>query len=183
MPAMKEIPGKPGYFASEDGFIYSKKLVGLHKLQSTPAHNGELRVRITTKGVAKRMYVPQLIAMTYLDKPENTDILVHVDGDKNNNSVANLKWTSSTIEIPRVGEPYNGWSMEVLLTDLETGKTEVFSSLRLCAARVGCSLSSIRYALYHKSVCVGRYTIDPTWYEVRKNNNGVELERRKIDQL
>ena len=50
------------------------------------------RVRLSKNGKAKWYALHRVVAECYLDNPENLPHINHIDGDRANNSVANLEW-------------------------------------------------------------------------------------------
>ena len=92
---MKEIPGFSGYYASQDGHIYSIR-TGEMKELSQRIHKGYLHVFVK-KGIGRdtkvKMPVHQLMLLTYKGEKETPDLMCrHLDGDAMNNSINNLKW-------------------------------------------------------------------------------------------
>jgi len=89
---MKEIPNHDGYFATEDGRIYSSKT----KRHLKPSSNGSgyqhLVLRVNNKSVDR--YVHRLVMEAFKGA---SDLEVnHIDGDKNNNNLSNLEYVSSS---------------------------------------------------------------------------------------
>lgn len=58
--------------------------------------NGYKRVYVSLYG---KMYVHRLVAMTFLDNPENLEYINHKDGNRSNNFVDNLEWCTATQNI------------------------------------------------------------------------------------
>jgi hypothetical protein len=87
------IPGYDGYRATREGRIYSDKSKQWMTLQQ---ENDNLCIRPAVPGKKKgpKVYIQQLVALTYIDTPENIDEmeLCHVNKNKLNNHVSNLKW-------------------------------------------------------------------------------------------
>lgn len=78
------------YIITNDGEIYTllndKRKIKKQKLRKHS--NGYLRATI----FGKDMYVHRLVAMCFLDNPNNYPEISHEDNDKTNNKVENLKW-------------------------------------------------------------------------------------------
>ena len=84
---MKDIPNYNGdYLASEDGRIYST-LINKY-LKPYKDKKGYMVVHLKD-GIKK---VHRLIAMTFLDNPDNLPQVNHRDENKENNRVENLEW-------------------------------------------------------------------------------------------
>ena len=78
------------YFVDMEGRIYSKrKFNTLTELkQHKTGHKDYVKVRINRKD----QFVHRLVAIAYLDNPENKETVNHIDGNKENNHVNNLEW-------------------------------------------------------------------------------------------
>lgn len=87
----------PGYAVTRDGRVYSHdsnwRGYGTRALSQLPDRDGYLTVRLTTAtGRRKRFRVHRLVAETYLSPRPLGRELRHLDGNKTNNSAANLAW-------------------------------------------------------------------------------------------
>jgi DNA-binding CsgD family transcriptional regulator len=60
------------------------------------AHNGYLRVGLCKDGQCQRHPVHRLVALAFIGFPGQTQQINHKDGDKTNNTPANLEWTSAS---------------------------------------------------------------------------------------
>lgn len=90
---MKEIPGFPEYFASEEGHIYSMKLGYLIKM-SPRIKDGYYHLCVRqTPGQRKQMPVHKLILLTFQgEKPSPEAQSRHLNGCRLDNHATNLKW-------------------------------------------------------------------------------------------
>ena len=88
-----EIKDYPNYLIYDDGRIYSKFGKGRFL---KPCNNGRgyMQVSLCKDGKRKQMFVHRLIALHYIDNPENKGEVDHIDRDKTNNDISNLRWCS-----------------------------------------------------------------------------------------
>lgn len=85
--------GNEYYLATKDGDIYNS--VG-HKMTKFKTHDGYDRVKLS-KGCKRGMYrVCRLIAMTYLDNPNNYPIVNHINEVRDDDRVINLEWCNNS---------------------------------------------------------------------------------------
>lgn len=89
----KEIPGYDGlYMASTLGRIYSIK--SDIYLSPTIQNSGYYLIGLYKNRVCKKHLVHRLVALTFLDNPENLPEVNHGEFGKLDNSVSNLEWTT-----------------------------------------------------------------------------------------
>lgn len=95
----KDIPGYESlYYADNLGNIYSKdrKIRNFikpgRKLKPSKNSKGYLNVVLCKDGIQKTLKVHRLIALTFLENPNNYLEINHKDENKTNNSVSNLEW-------------------------------------------------------------------------------------------
>ena len=88
-----EIQGYPNYLIYDDGLVFSEKsnkFLKSHKNKDT----GYYLVDLCKNNKKKTFTTHRLVGLHYLDKIEGKDFIDHVDGDKTNNHVNNLRWTT-----------------------------------------------------------------------------------------
>jgi len=92
----KEIPGFPGYEISIYGDVYFKGDVSCRKRRPSGIcvqNRNRLGYYIVHIN-GKIYYVHRLLAMTYIENPENKKEIDHIDGNPSNNNLDNLRWAT-----------------------------------------------------------------------------------------
>ena len=87
------INGFENYKIYSDGTVINK-----HNRTIKPQINnkGYSRVSLNKNGFTKMYLVHRLVALHYIDNPHNHAFVDHIDRNKNNNDVSNLRWTNAT---------------------------------------------------------------------------------------
>lgn len=96
----------PGYFASDDGKIYSNlgrgnrrngNTVPLYEVKPRMSRNGYTRVYLRNMQTNKRhdVYVHRIIAKTFLPNPFNYNVVNYLDCNRQNNEITNLEWATA----------------------------------------------------------------------------------------
>ena len=116
---------------------------------------GYMRVAL---GRGKYFYVHRLVAQYFLPNPENLPQVDHIDGNRTNNAVNNLRWVSVK-QNARYGGERHEWNTQkaaALKRRIHDKKVEEYRaliekgySLRYVAWLFGTSHSSIKRALTH----------------------------------
>jgi len=87
---MKEILGCGNYLVNENGDVWSKK--NNIFIKSWIGHNGYRSVSIYSDCKKKNYSLHRLVAIAFINNPENKPEVNHKDGNKLNNHVSNLEW-------------------------------------------------------------------------------------------
>ena len=89
------IPGWPGYYISKHGHLYTSKYIkGRWYRVRGHINKGRLQVKLKDHGRSKQGGISRLVALAWVPnpKPEEYDVVMHLDNNPLNNYYKNLKW-------------------------------------------------------------------------------------------
>lgn len=142
------------YIIKEDGTIWSvhhNRPLSIHK-----DRKGYCRVNM--KGVGTQL-VHRIIALEYLPNPDNLPQINHLDGDKSNNSITNLEWTTGkknvehsvlTGLIKRGDKRPNAKFSDNMVRECRALRLEGWTYYKL-ADKYGCSFQSVHRICTHQT--------------------------------
>lgn len=118
---------------------------------------GYVHVTLCKDGKQKQYRVHRLVAMAFIPNPENKDFVDHIDTDRKNNNVENLRWVTrqenqeNPISLKKQKEAI---SRKVAQYDLNGNLINVFPSITEASKNTGCRIGAIQ------QVCCGHtYTL------------------------
>jgi len=88
---METIKGFENYEIDVWGNVFNKKRKKFLKPQLI---DGYLRVELCKDGKRKNLFVHRLIALHFIENPDNLDFVDHIDRNKLNNDLSNLRWAT-----------------------------------------------------------------------------------------
>lgn len=114
------------YKITNDGRVYSEYLNGFLK----PFHSkgGYVRVKLNYGDRSKKFLVHRLVAMAFIDNPENKEQVDHIDRNRTNNHASNLQWVSSKENNSLAVERGSRDSMLYVFSNENTGEVLKFSN-------------------------------------------------------
>ena len=101
----------------------------------------------------KNYFVHRLVAQTFIPNYDNKPCVDHIDGDKKNNHVNNLRWVTPSENNLGYGNKNRSEAKQkaVVAENNVTGEIIKFRSRKACANYFECSSSKIKYEwLYAK---------------------------------
>lgn len=78
------------YSIDKEGHVFSH--ISGKLLKQYPNHRGYLMVDLWKEGKVKKFTVHRLVAQTYISNPNNLPEVDHIDTNRQNNNVNNLRW-------------------------------------------------------------------------------------------
>ena len=95
MEMFKDIKGYPGYQISNLGRVWSSK--SQKYLAGVPNNAGYLQVKmIAANGKRKNELIHRLVALHFVDNPDNKPEVDHIDRNRQNNNSDNLRWLTKS---------------------------------------------------------------------------------------
>lgn len=93
----KDAKGYEDYFqVSNLGRIFSKRTNKILKLNSSSGYLSFTTRFNGRKSISKCLKVHRLVALTFIENPDNKPDVNHIDGNKLNNHVSNLEWVTES---------------------------------------------------------------------------------------
>ena len=90
---MKYIKGYENYLVSKSGLVYSLKAKKL--LKPTIDRKGYYKVALYNDQGKLSISLHRLVALNYIENPDNKPQVNHINGIKNDNRVENLEWVTN----------------------------------------------------------------------------------------
>ena len=138
MERWKSIPDLPGYSVSDKGRV-RKDSTG--QIMVLSKNGGYCRITISK-------HVHRLVAQAFLEPPEDEDKcwVDHIDGNRSNNDVSNLRWVTPSENALSYGyhSRIKNKQRKVRATHLD-GREILFESRQAAVAYFGCQDSEIQY--------------------------------------
>lgn len=80
------------YYRQDSRGVSYPVVVRARMLNQTENSNGYYRVSLSRDNHVKQAFVHRLVAMAFVENPDNLPVIDHIDGDRHNNDASNLRW-------------------------------------------------------------------------------------------
>ena len=87
----KKIEGYDNYSISLEGEVRNEKS---GRILKPSLHKGYYQVSLCKNGIRRQVRIHRLIADAFIPKKEGKDCVDHIDSNRSNNSLENLRWCS-----------------------------------------------------------------------------------------
>ena len=99
------IDGYENYFVSNFGNIKNSKTNRI--LKPNPHPKGYKLVDLYKNGIKKPFLIHRLVGLAFLENPDNKSMIDHIDENKSNNNVKNLRWATRNDNSANQGKQIN----------------------------------------------------------------------------
>lgn len=142
------------YCAYGDG-MFLRRAITLNK------HNGYCYVNINYNGKIKQRRLHRLVAEIFIpnDDVQNKTVVMHIDNNKQNNCITNLKWGTISENTKQAYDDKlaindkgfdDSQSLSIAIFDLDCNLIDKCGSVSLTSVKYGVTKSGILYQCYHK---------------------------------
>ena len=139
------------YLVSNDGKVYSIRTKKL--LSPSRDKYGYIYYVLCVEGKRKTVKAHRLVALSFIDNPENKNTVDHINGIRTDNRVENLEWVTSSDNQKHKFEntDYKTSNRKVVQMDLDGNEIAIFDSVVAAAKAMNASRQGI------DKVCKGTY--------------------------
>lgn len=139
-----EIKGFENYRIDRNGVVHNTK-TGVIKSSYINKSNGYLYVDLYKDNKAYKRPIHRLIAETFIPNPENKPTVDHINGNRTDNRIENLRWATYSEQNSRFNTV--GVRSEKVIVTHESGATMTFEKITDVANHFDCNISNISQML------------------------------------
>ena len=114
-------------------------------LKPIKSKNNYLQVILYKNNKKKNFYIHKLVAIYFIDNPENKKEVNHIDRNTNNNHVSNLEWVTSKENMKHLEDNYdfNFGRITIDMYDLDFNYIKTYSSIAEAGLDNGAKLNAL----------------------------------------
>lgn len=180
------VPGESNYWVSDHGRVYGPGRGGHGQFLNPVLQHDYYKVTLAHGGSKEDERVNRLVALAFIENPNNLPIVMHMDNDPENNHVDNLKWGTHSEnnkycwDCGRHPDTLTDESREkamqvrrtpVVSIDVETGERMIFASQHDAARVLGVSQQHIWGVLNGYRKTTGGYRFEYVDKEAYRNDH------------
>lgn len=179
---MKPIPGFEDYLISKQGDVYSTKTNKFFNPSKTK--DGYLKVALRGNGKSYYFRVHKLVAMTYLDNPDNLSEVNHKDFNRTNNCLENLEWVShdDNMLYSKIQNRFKGdkpLRKAFIFTNVFNGESFTIIGMKNVARHFGVSQDSLK--ALRANANTGKYIKSGVFKNLRVDIQDLKVQRLESD--
>lgn len=148
----KQLECSPTYYVTKEGDIWSTKTNKFLKVQKHP--NGYRTIRIDNTYM-----VHKLVLSTFVPNGNKKAEVDHIDNNKANNNLENLRWVSRSVNAKNVVKKKREYKYKKMFKCIKDNVEHFFRLQKEAAYFIGCDPSAIHFALHGKLKNVCGYKI------------------------
>lgn len=116
---MTEVKGYPNYLIYENGKVWSKNY---NRYLKCSERQGYMRISLNKNNITKRFSLHRILAEHYIPNPNNYKEIDHIDRNRSNNNLNNLRWADRKIQMNNTILISNTGEKNIYLTTMKKGK-------------------------------------------------------------
>lgn len=167
----KTIKGFENYKVSNTGKVFS--LAKNRVMKPWTINSGYYVIALVDRGVSNRILVHRLVALNFIPNPLNKPQVNHIDGNKLNNNVDNLEWTTASENINH-NKVLGRLDTHTARAELNKVQTKAVNQLDIETGKVIATYNTIREASKETGSQDGKITM--VCQGKRKSHNGYSWE-------
>ena len=172
MKKWRKVRDFPMYSVSSEGDVRNDRKGTF--LKPMPSTSGYLYVQFVDKsGKHRTKYVHSLVAGAFLDRKEEQTQVDHINGDKHDNHLSNLRWTTVSENCLAFGREERAEARKRPVKAIHcSGNTIIFASRLEAAEHFQCHPAKIRYGTEYKKGSKKGWT----FYKIERTSNAVSID-------
>ena len=89
-----KLPQMTGYYILSDGHVYTSRNDKILKMSACRGNHYYCRTRVKYDGKYRNYRIHRLVAEAFIDNPKNLTDVDHINGNRSDNRLENLRWLS-----------------------------------------------------------------------------------------